>query len=85
MAKVSNLKIARSGSGGTSYYASWTFSGPTTTTSTTAIKKGDIVSIKSGATYYNGAHIPSGVKSRQWYVKSVSGDRAVLGKSTDGA
>lgn len=85
MAKVSNLKIARSGSGGTSYYASWTFSGPTTTTNTTAIKKGDIVSIKSGATYYNGAHIPSGVMSRQWYVKSVSGDRAVLGKSTDGA
>ena len=83
MAKVTNLKIAQQ-SGGSSYYASWTFGGPTTTTSTSAIKKGDIVSIKSGATYYNGATIPAGVKSRQWYVKSVSGDRAVLGKSTDG-
>lgn len=83
MAKVTNLKIAQQ-SGGSSYYATWDFGGPTTTTSTSAVKKGDIVSIKSGATYYTGVAIPSYVMSRQWYVKSVNGDRAVLGKSTDG-
>lgn len=83
MAKVSNLKIAQQ-SGGSSYYATWDFGGPTTTTSTSAVKKGDIVSIKSGATYYTGVAIPSYVMSRQWYVKSVNGDKAILGKSTDG-
>jgi hypothetical protein len=86
MAKVSNLKIAQQ-SGGSEYYASWDFNLPTTTTTTTTsstIKAGSIVSIKSGATYYNGVAIPSYVKSRKWKVKSVSGDRAVLGGSTDG-
>jgi hypothetical protein len=48
------------------------------------VKKGDVVSIVDGATYYSGKSIPSWVKAKQWIVASVSGDRAVLGKSTDG-
>lgn len=49
-----------------------------------AVKKNDVVSIVDGATYYNGKNIPAWVKAKQWIVASVSGDRAVLGKSTDG-
>lgn len=49
-----------------------------------AVSKGDVVSIVDGATYYNGKAIPSWVKKKQWVVASVSGDRAVLGKSSDG-
>ena len=47
----------------------------------TTIKAGDLVSIKSGAVYYNGGKIPDWVASDKWYVASVSGDRAVLGKN----
>lgn len=53
-------------------------------TEDTVVKKGDAVSIVDGATYYNGKSIPAWVKAKQWIVASVSGDRAVLGKSTDG-
>ena len=49
-----------------------------------AVKKGDVVSIVDGATYYTGKSIPAWVKAKQWIVASVSGDRAVLGASTDG-
>ena len=48
------------------------------------VKKGDVVSIVAGATYYTGKKIPSWVRAKQWIVASVKGDRAVLGKSTDG-
>ena len=51
---------------------------------TSAIKKGDLVSIKKGAKYYNGKSVPSWVASAKWYVASVSGDRAVIDKSEDG-
>lgn len=54
---------------------------PKPTTPKTTVKVGDLVSIKSGATYYNGGTIPSWVLSDKWYISSVSGDRAVLGKS----
>lgn len=47
----------------------------------TTVKAGDLVSIKSGAVYYNGGKIPDWVASDKWYVASVSGDRAVLGKN----
>ena len=46
--------------------------------------KGDLVSIKSGATYYFGPSIPGWVTAKRWYLAEVSGDRAVLGKSEDG-
>ena len=48
------------------------------------VGKGDFVSILDGATYYNGKSIPAWVKKKQWVVADVDGDRAVLGKSTDG-
>lgn len=48
------------------------------------IGKGDIVSIASNATYYNGKRIPSWVKKKKWIVSQVSGDRAVINKSADG-
>lgn len=86
--KVSNLKIAmQSGTTGT-VYATWDFNASTTNTSTTttssSIKKGTVVKVNSGAKYYNGVTVPSWVISRQWIVLSVSGDRVVIDKSTDG-
>lgn len=91
MAKVSNLKVSQQ-PGGSGYYATWEFTIPTTGSSSSgsgsgssSIVAGCVVSIKSGATYYNGVSIPSYVMSRKWKVKSVSGDRAILGGSTDGS
>lgn len=48
------------------------------------IKKGDLVSIKPGAKYYNGSFIPTWVTNLKWYVSYVNGDRAVVNKSEDG-
>jgi len=48
------------------------------------IKEGDIVSLSADAVYYSEKEIPGWVKNESWYIKSVSGDRAVLGKSVDG-
>lgn len=48
------------------------------------LKAGDLVKI-IGDTYYSGKAIPSWVKTVNWYVSSVSGDRAVIDKSEDGA
>lgn len=59
-----------------------TTSKPSTDTTkpvSTSVKKNDLVSIASNATYYTGASMPSWVKQEKWYVSSVSGDRAVLG------
>jgi N-acetylmuramoyl-L-alanine amidase CwlA len=50
----------------------------------TSIKKGDLVSIKKGAKYYNGKAIPKWVLNNKWYVASISGDRAIIDKSEDG-
>ena len=58
-----------------------TTSAPTTTAT---IKTGDLVTISSGAKYYTGANLPAWVKNLKWYVASVSGDRAVLGKDESG-
>ncbi len=54
------------------------------TESTPTIKKGDLVSIKSNATYYTGKAVPSWVKSQKWYVAEVEGDRAVIDKNEKG-
>lgn len=87
MAKVSKLAIALQNGTDNTYYASWDFTETTksTTTSSAAIKKGSLVSIKSGATYYNGVSIPSWVMNDQWYIVQVNGDRAVLGKNKSGS
>lgn len=47
------------------------------------VKVGDLVRI-TGTKYYGGQTIPSWVKAKQWFVHSVSGDRAVIDKSEDG-
>lgn len=85
MAKVSNLAIKLQTGTDSTYYASWDFTETTTTTSTSSsIKVGSLVSIKSGATYYNGVSIPSWVINQKWYVSELRGDRAVLGKNQSG-
>ena len=87
MPSVSNLIIKKQ-SGSETYFASWTFSGGSAASqanvASTAVKVGDLVSIKAGSTYYNGVSIPSWVMSRKWYVCHLRGDRAVLGKDTAG-
>lgn len=57
MVTVKNLTIAKQ-SGSNTHYATWSFSGGTVVTSG-SIKVGSLVTIKSGATYYNGVAIPS--------------------------
>ena len=47
------------------------------------IKVGDLVTI-TGGTYYNGKAIPGWVKRLRWYVREVSGDRAVINKDEFG-
>lgn len=56
---------------------------PPTPPTTEEFKAGDLVDIKSGATYYNGKAIPSWVLAKKWYIKSIKGDRAVIDKSED--
>lgn len=49
------------------------------------IKIGDIVTITSGAVYYDvDKKVPDWVIKKQWVVKDVEGDRVVIDKSTDG-
>lgn len=52
--------------------------------SSTAIKANDVVAISKNAVYYGGANVPDWVIAKQWIVKEVSGDRAVIDKSSDG-
>ena len=90
MAKVKNLSIKLQSGTDSTYYATWEFDdetkNPSTGGSTSGgtVKKGDLVSIKPGATYYNGVSIPTWVMNDKWYVSQLSGDRAVLGKNQSG-
>lgn len=54
-------------------------------TVTTKLNEGDLVSIISGATYYDGTDIPDWVEKKNWYIREISGDRVVINKSEDGA
>ena len=54
------------------------------TTITSKIKSGDLVSIKSGAKYYNGKAVPNWVIAQKWYVVSVNGDKAIINKNEKG-
>ena len=84
MAKVSNLKIQKQSGNDNTYFATWEFNENTKTTTTTSssIKKGSLVSIKSSATtWYNGVAIPSWVKQQKWYVVEIRGTRVVLGQN----
>lgn len=49
------------------------------------MKEGDIVKLAADAVYYNGKEIPHWVRTDQWKIKSISNDRAVLGKNVSGA
>lgn len=87
MPKVSSLTIKKQSGSDNTFFASWDFKEETKSTnvkSNGGFKAGDLVSIKSGATYYNGVHIPSWVMSQKWYLLQVKGDRAVLGKNASG-
>ena len=81
--KVTNLKIGLQSGTDSTLYATWEFN-YTKKVVSSSIKKGTVVSIKKGATYYNGAAIPSWVMSKKWIVASVRGNRAVIDKSDDG-
>lgn len=59
-------------------------SGTTKPTSSATVKAGDVVKVASGATYYNGKAVPAWVQKKNWIVKEVKGDRAVIDKSEDG-
>lgn len=56
-----------------------------TATVNTSIEKGDLVSIFTNATYYNGKSVPSWVKSQNWYVATEPvGDCIVIDKNEKG-
>ena len=86
MARVSNLSIKQQ-TGSSTYYATWSFDDTIsqTTTTNSGVNEGDWVTIKSGASYYNGVSIPDWVMSDTWKVIQISGDRAVLGENQDGS
>lgn len=50
----------------------------------TDISVGDVVSISSNASYYNGKAVPKWVKETKWVVSSVKGERVVIDASSDG-
>lgn len=81
--KVKNLVVKLQTGSDNTYFATWDAPVSTVTTMTTSgsVKKGSLVSIKSGATWYNGTSIPSWVMNDQWYIVQVTGNRAVLGKN----
>lgn len=84
--QVKNLSVKLQSGTDSTYYATWDapVSTVTTTTSSGTVKNGSLVTIKSGATWYNGSTIPSWVFNEKWYVSEVSGDRVVLNKNQSG-
>lgn len=54
------------------------------TTPTATVNEGDLVSLVNNSTYYNGTSVPAWVLKKYWFVKEVSGNRAVIDKSYDG-
>lgn len=83
---VTDLVIKRQAGGSNTYYAGWSFdeTSRVTTYYNSGIGVGTLVTIKPGSTYYNGVSIPSWVMSDSWYVSSIKGDRAVLGRNSSG-
>lgn len=82
--KVKNLTINLQNDGGSTHYATWDFDIPPATDSSAGIQVGDLVKIKSGATYYNGTAISDWVFPLEWYVSQLKGSRAVLGADSNG-
>lgn len=52
---------------------------------TKSIKPGDVVVLAPDATYDTGKEMPSWVKQDSWIVKSVNGERIVLGSNENGS
>ena len=84
MANVRNLRINFQSGSNNTYYAAWDFDYPETSSSG-SIKQGSLVTIKSGATWYNGSRISTWVFNHKWIVSQVKSDRAVLGKNLSGS
>ena len=86
MPNVSDLVLKLQTGTDSTYFATWDFKETTSkkTVTDTLIKTGDWVTIKSGASYYNGVGIPSWVFAETWKVVQVDGDRAVLGVNKNG-
>lgn len=91
MAKVTNLKIGLQSGTENTLYATWSFKEPTSgsssggSSSNSAVKANSIVTVKSGAKWYNGATISPFVFNYRWIVYEVKGDRAIIHKDTTGA
>ena len=84
MPNVTNIKVRKQTGSDKTLLATWDFRQYTTTSVTSAIKVGSLVSIVGSATYYNGVSIPDWVKNQRWYVSELIGDRAVLGRNESG-
>lgn len=89
MARVSNLKVQLQAGTTNTVFASWEFGDPEATSSGSgggggSVSVGSWVRVKSGATWYNGAAIPSFVYNYRWKVIDLRGNRAVINDSDSG-
>lgn len=86
MPAVSNLNVKLQSGTANTYFATWDFNEWTKSTvvTGTAMGVGSLVSIASNATYYNGQRMPDWVKNDKWYIKQITGDRAVIDKNESG-
>lgn len=86
MAQVKKLVIKVQSGSGSTHFATWDFDATQKiTTSSGAIKVGDYVTVKQGATWYNGVGIASFVFGDRWQVIEINGTRAVLGRNLSGS
>lgn len=89
MAKVSNLKVQLQAGTSNTVFASWDFADPEASSGGSgggsgSVSAGSWVRVKSGATWYNGAAIPSFIYNYRWKVIEINGDRAVINDSDSG-
>lgn len=82
MPSATNLRIGiQSGSDGKTWYAVWDFRDTIVVRSASdsgGFKIYDWVTIKEGATYYNGTPIPDDIRTDSWQISQISGDKAIL-------
>lgn len=90
MPSVSNIQIGVQTGTDNTYYATWDYNDYVPPANSGGggggggIGVGSLVSIKPGATYYNGVHIPTWVMQDQWYVYQLKGTRAVINRNRSG-
>ena len=91
MATVTNLKISLQTGSDNTLFANWSFKATSPSTGgggsggNKTFASNDVVSVKPGAIWYNGAGIADFVFEKNWIVYEVSGNRVVINKSTDGS